>query len=67
MNILSHFNGACKKEIESLKEQLKDSQAQNIAYMQDLTEVTCKLRSATLAKQKDCSDCVENKKESVVE
>ena len=66
MSIISHIKGECKQEIEALKIHLANSQAQSLSYMRDLTEVTCKLRTAIMSKQKDCSDCKEPKPITVI-
>lgn len=72
MNLLPHF-GNCKKEIESLKEQLKNLSESNVNLMNDLSELSCKLRMASLSKKiSDCSTCkaqesVAQENKSVVE
>ena len=61
MNLIPHF-GDCKAEIEKLRLLLQESQDQNLAFMRDLNDLTCRLRLATL-KEVTCESCP---KESVV-
>ena len=59
MNLLPHW-GDCNRQIEKLRLDLADAQAQNIAYMRDLNDLTCRLRMASL-KKPECSDCKSDK------
>ena len=65
MKLMPHW-GNCQQEIKELKEQLALSQEQNVNYMRDLCELTCKLRMANLERTQ-CKDCPEKPVETIVE
>lgn len=65
MSLIPHW-GDCERQIQKLRTELAESQAQNIAYMHDLNDLTCRLRMANL-KKSDCDDCLQKTQETVVE
>ena len=65
MNMIPHW-GNCQQELKDLKEQLALAQEQNVNYMRDLGELTCKLRMAKLERTQ-CKDCPEKPAETIVE
>jgi len=65
MNMIPHW-GNCPQELKDLREQLALSQEQNVNYMRDLGDLTCKLRMATLQKTQ-CKDCPDKTQETIVE
>lgn len=65
MKLMPHW-GDCQQEIKELKELLALAQEQNVNYMRDLGELTCKLRMAKLERMQ-CKDCPEKTKQTIVE
>ena len=59
MSLLPHW-GDCSRQIDKLRLDLAEAQAQNVAYMRDLNDLTCRLRMAQL-KKPDCLDCKQEK------
>lgn len=64
MRFVPHY-GNCKEEIAELKKQLDDARKQVVDYMNELTEVTCRLRIATL--KCDKQQCLDSPSENKVE
>lgn len=65
MSLLPHW-GNCKQELQDMKLKVCSLERQIDAYMQDLQEVTCKLRQVTLDSQAlKCTDCPNSTQETI--